>query len=43
MIVLEMLPPETTISEALERVEELIISGHEGATIDLQNHAIVEE
>lgn len=43
MSVLEILPPETTLSEALERVEELVISGHEGAALDIQNYAIIEE
>ncbi len=41
-MVIEILPPETSLSEALERVEELISIGHEGATLDIENFAIIE-
>ncbi len=43
MSVLEILPPETSLSDALERIEELISIGHEEAALDIKNYAIVEE
>lgn len=42
MNVIEILPPETTLSEALERIEELAISGRK-PNLDIQNCAIIEE
>ncbi len=43
MTVLKRLPFDTTLEEALERIEDLVIQGHKGATLDIENYAIGED
>ncbi len=43
MTVIERLPADTTLEEALERIEDLVILGYKGATLDIENFAIVED